>query len=476
MTRQGRTWAVASRIAAVAVVVALVGVAAACGGEREASDGPSADGGGATTAAPAASGGDRAAFGDLPSPCRPGDPSGAPDQGVDDATVTIGYGDDAGFQGNPGANHQMSDAVRALIDWCNEQGGINGREVVGTYYDARITEVTNVMTEACDQVFMLVGEGFSLAGTAEQTRLGCGLPAVPGILGGSDVANAPLMVSPAPQPVDYFNVQGAAALADAFPEAVTKAGIMLPDFPATVDLAEKATGTFPSVGWQFLDCTQRYPITGVTDFRPYLQKLADCGAEVVFTPDAAANLENQLDAAHQLEFEPIWMVTSTVYDENFANWNQNGNADQVYFGNAFVPLADTTPGTANAVYVELVTGSGGDVSYLGQQAASAFLLWATAADACGDELTRECVMQELAGVHDWTAGGLSSPQDPGGNLPGECGLVLKVEGTGFVQWQPEAVGEFACDPSYLAQVDPPIATAGVLELDGERVAHRNEPG
>jgi ABC-type branched-subunit amino acid transport system substrate-binding protein len=467
MGRRGRR---GYRSVLVAVVVGVALVAAACGSGRSDDSGSSAP----TTGAP--TGGQAVTFGDLPSPCGPGSPSGSPDQAVDATSVTIGYGDDAGFQGNPGSNHQMSDAVRALIDWCNQQGGINGRQVKGEYYDARITEVNNVMTEACTQVFMLVGQGFALGGSGEQTRLGCGLPSVPGILGGSDVANAPLMVSPAPQPVDYMNVEGAAALAKAHPEQVKKAAIMLPNFPATIDFTQRVTGTFPSVGWQFLDCTQTYPISGVTDFRPFLQKLKDCGAQVVFTTDTAANFENQLDAANQIDFHPIWMATSSLYDANFAKWNQNGNADGVYFGNVFVPLEDTSAGTANAAYVDIVTAHGGDTSYTGQQSASAFLLWATAAKACGNALTRTCVMQQLKDVHEWTAGGLSSPQDPGGNKPGDCGLVLvlQVQGTAFVQWQPETVGEFSCDPSYLAAVTPPIDSVAGLKLDADRVAHKNE--
>ena len=36
------------------------------------------------------------------------------------------------------------------------------------------------MTEACSQVFMLVGQGFALDGGAEQTRVACGLPSVAG--------------------------------------------------------------------------------------------------------------------------------------------------------------------------------------------------------------------------------------------------------------------------------------------------------
>jgi len=454
-------------VAAVAIVVAVV-VLGACGSGRDEAE-PSS--GSDTTQA----GAGVPQFGDLPSPCGPGEPAGSPDQAVDATSVTIGYGDDAGFQGNPGVNHQMSDAVRALIDWCNEQGGINGRRVEGIYYDARITEVTNVVTEACSQVFMLVGQGWGLAGSAEATRLGCGLPSVPGVLGGSDVANAPLMVTPSPQPVDVYNVQGAAALAAEHPEAVRKAGIMLPNFPATIDFTQRVTGSFPSVGWEFLDCTQVYPISGVTDFRPFLQKLKDCGAEVVFTTDTAANFRNQLDAALLVDFDPIWFATSSVYEASFAEWNQSGNADDVYFGNVFTPLEDRTEGSANAAYVDIVTAHGGDVSYTGQQSASAFLLWATAATACGDELTRECVLRELEAIDDWTAGGLSSPLDPGRNLPGECGVLMRVQGTAFVPWAPSELGRFDCDPSYLVEVEPPIDAMASLQLDADRVARKNEP-
>jgi ABC-type branched-subunit amino acid transport system substrate-binding protein len=273
-----------------------------------------------------------------------------------------------------------------------------------------------------------------------------------------------------------MNVEGAAAIAEAFPDAVKKVGVMEPNFPATIDYTQRAKGSYTSVGWEFLDCTQSYAISGVTDFRPYLQKLKDCGAEVVLTTDTGNNLQNALDAAEQLDFHPIWMATSAVYTAAFSAWNVNGNADNVYIPNVFVPVEDTRPGTANAAYVDIVTAHGGDVSYTGQQAASAFLLWATAAKACGNDLTRACVMQQLKGVHEWTAGGLSSVQDPGGNLPGECGMVIKVEGTAFVQWQPDAVGEFTCDPSYLVEVDPPTDTAATLQLDGDRIAHKNETG
>ena len=424
-----------------------------------------------TTSPPSAT--DR--FGDLESPCGPGDPTGGTDQGVDATSITIGYGDDAGYTASPGINKDASDAVRAMIGWCNDQGGIGGRQIKGNYYDAKITEVNNVMAEACSQVFMLVGQWWALASSGEQTRLDCGLPTVPASLAGSDQANAPLLVAPIAQPIDYFNAAGPAQLAKLFPEQVQKVGIAEANFPSVVDYVQRFTGAVGQVGWKFLDCKVQYPITGVSDFRPYLQRLKDCGAETVFTLDTAGSFTNMLDAAEQLDFHPLWVNVASVYSEDFAESNTSGNADNVYFSYDLVPIDYDAAGSANAKYLELVGAEGGRIGYGGQTATSAFLLWATAVKECGDDVTRACVMEKLKAIHDWTAGGISSPQDPGGNMPGQCQQVMRVQGTAFEQYDPGAPGEFECDPSYVVKIDPaPDALAG-LKLDSDRVAHNYLP-
>jgi len=325
-----------------------------------------------------------AAFGTLDPVCGDGSASGSSDQGVTDSEITIGYGDDAGFSANPGIGHHASDAMEALIAWCNDLGGINGRPIKGSYYDA--------------------------------------------------------------------------------------------NFPSVIDFGQRIVGAVGTVGFEFLPCTIQYQISGVSDFRPYLQRLKDCGVETVMTVDVETNLMNVLDAANQLDYHPIWInIAASVYTETFAAANTNGNADRVYFLNGMVPLDDTPEGSANAKYVELVTEHGGDIGYVGQLATSAFLLWATAAKACGSDLTRECVLEHLGGVHEWTAGGLSSPQDPGSNMVGHCELVMKVEGTSYVQWEPTAEGQFACDESYAVKVDPEPDAMATLRLDGDRVAQKNLP-
>jgi ABC-type branched-subunit amino acid transport system substrate-binding protein len=453
-------------VRAAALLGASVLLLSACGGGRSSSDSGSSN---TTTKAGTESGVPQ--FGDLASPCSPGSPSGSPDKAVDASTVTIGYGDDAGYTAAAGLGHEASDAVKAMIDWCNAQGGINGRTVVGKYYDAKITETANVMTEACAQTFMLVGQFFALPEGAEQTRIECGLPTVPGVVSGGAIAMAPLSVASYPQPIDYYNVGAAAELAKAFPNEVKKAATMLAIFPNLTDYGQRFTRTVPSVGWNFIGCDQQYPITGVSDYRPYVQKLKDCGVETVFILDLQTGLENILDAANQLDYHPIWLDSAAAYTQDLAAWNVNGNADKVYFGNSFVPLDYTPEGSANAAYVDIVKGAGGDLSYSGQVSTSSFLLWATAAKACGDDLTRDCVMKNLKATHSWDAGGLSTEQDPGANLIDHCIQVMKLDGTKFVQWQPSETGQFACEDSWATKVEPPIDAFAVLKVGDDRLAH-----
>ncbi len=450
----------ASRICCAAVLV-LVLTMTACGSGRDSSDPEESTDTTATSAT-------EASFGTLESPCGEGDATGATDQGVTDTSITIGYGDDAGYTASPGLGHQMSDATKAFINWCNDQGGILGREVVGEYYDAKITEVNNVMTEACAKVFMMVGQGFVLDSAQEVTRRACGLPSVPASAVSPQHTNAPLMWTTNPVPGDYWNTAPAAQLEELYPDKVAKAAIMWGNYAATIDTRDKILSTFPEFGWNFLDCGVEYNIAGESDWKPFMQRLKDCGAEVVyFVGSPYPNFENALDAAAQIGYDPVWLVTGNFYEDAFRDWNTNGLADNVYMGYTFTPFeeADTSPATQQ--YMDILAKSGGDISQLGMQATSSFLMWATAAKSCGSELTRECVGTYLDGVTSWDGGGLSPPTNPGENLPGECGMFLKMEGASYVRISPEEPGTFDCDPSYASKVTGPLLERNPLDENRE---------
>ncbi len=438
-------------------VVALV--AGACGGGRSGSNSTSS-----TTAKASATD-----FGTMKSPCGPGDAKGATAQGVTDTQITIGYGDDAGYTAAPGLNKEMSDAVKALMKWCNDQGGINGRKVVGNYYDAKIMEVNNAMTQACSQVFMLVGQGWSLDSAQEATRIGCKLASVPTYTVSPQFANGDLMVQPTPNPADYYDAANAFDFAAKFPDAVKKAATMYANYAATIDSTEKAVIAYKQAGWTFLDCSQVYSIGGEANWVPFVQKLKDCGAQVVyFSGSPAPNFENVLDAAKQIGYNPMWMQEANFYDTNFAKWNTSGNGDNVYVRMSYYPLEQADINPAVAKYIELVKANGGSTSLLGEQAAAAFLLWAQGAQACGSNLTSDCVISTLKKVTSYDAGGLQSPTNPGANMPGDCAMVLKLTGTKYTQFLPEKVGTQSCNSKYLIKLTGPVVDRA--KLDANRIS------
>jgi ABC-type branched-subunit amino acid transport system substrate-binding protein len=454
----------------IAVLAALVVVVAACSSDR--GDEPAAAGDETDTTETGDEGGDGIptdSFGTLETPCGEGDGGPAGDQGVTEDQIVIGYGDDAGFPTSPGLSHETSDAIEAMIAWCNEQGGINGREIVGNYYDAAITNVTNAMTQACSEVFMLVGEAWALDSGQEEIRVGCGLPAVPTYSVSPEFANGPLAVQPVPNPADIYTAGWAGQIAELFPEEVKHASVMYGNFAATIDTKDKVVQTFDDFGFEFLDCPIEYNIAGESDWKPFAQRLSDCGAQVVYySGQPYPNMQNLLDDAAQIGYSPIWLVDLNAYLRSFAEWNATGYGDNVYLRTAFYPFEQADDVPALQQYIDIVEANGGDTSLLGVQSTSAFLLWATAADACGAELSRQCVLDELDGVTSWEAGGLHTETNPGENLPPECNMLLKLDGTSWVQAYPEEEGEMVCDPE--GNIELTGRVVDQAELDENRVS------
>ena len=272
-----------------------------------------------------------ATFGTLPSPCGKGHATGTTDTGVTNSTINIAYGDDRGFSGLPGLDQEMGDAVKDMISWCNAQGGIGGRKLVGDYGNAAVTNVGSVVTQECKQDFMLVGEGFALDGSAEQTRLGCNLAAVPGFTVSSVVANAYEMYQASPNPANASPVSSAYEAEKLFGSKTKHAGVYGSTLSTQESSTNKAVQAFTEVGWKFLpNCTANIDYNGEANYTPFVQKLQSCGAQIVFN-DATpgATLYGAFEAENQIGYDPIWVMDSGAYTASFAQWNTEGLANNV---------------------------------------------------------------------------------------------------------------------------------------------------
>ncbi len=390
-------------------------------------------------------------FGTLPSPCGKGHATGATDEGVTNSTINIAYGDDRGFSGLPGLDQEMGDAVKDMIAWCNAQGGINGRKIVGDYYDAAVTNVGSVMTQACKTDFMLVGEGFALDSLAEQTRLGCNLAAVPGFTVSPVVANAYEMYQASPNPANASPVSSAYQAETLFGSKTQKAGVYDSTLSTQEESTAKAVQAYTEAGWKFVpNCSVNVNYNGEANYTPFVQKLQSCGAQVIFN-DATPGptLYGAFESESQIGYDPIWVMDSGAYTAAFAQWNTDGLANNVYVRISYEPLEAAKVVPAVSQYLSIVKKYGGLTSQLGEQATSSFLLWATQAKACGSTLTRQCMINHLAKVTNWTGGGLNASGNPSKNIPPNCGLLMKLDGTKWVQAYPKKLGTFDCSSKYV---------------------------
>jgi hypothetical protein len=399
-----------------------------------------------TTQAPAVK------FGTLASPCGPGTATGATDQGVTNSNITIGYGDDAGYAGDPGVT-EMSDAVKAFMKWCNDQGGINGRQVLGQYKDAAVFNVVSKVQDLCKTAFMLVGEGWALDVGAEQVRVACNLVAVPAYTAGVDVANGPMMFQPAPNPDDYLPAASLFQAAQLWPAQVKAADALHTTLSASEVSIAKVTQAGTGAGFTWLNCGVKVNFTGEPDYTPFAQRFKSCGAQLIFSNQPPGPLTyNFLTALDKLGYHPTILGEADVYSPAMAQWNTAGLGDNVYVRQAFQPLENASVVPAVQQYLTIVKASGGKVGPLGEQAASAFLLWATAAKTCASNLTRQCMVNTLAKTHQWDGGGLQAVTDPGANMPAACGMLVKLTGTSWAQFYPKTPGQMDCNPSYVAHI------------------------
>ena len=413
-------------------------------------------------------------FGNLEWPCGPGDALGATDQGVSDDRIVIGGGDDRGFTGSPGLNRAQTEALGAFVAYCNSLGGINGRTVELVVYDAAIFDVAARMAEACDQVFMLVGQGFALDQSGEELRQGCGLASVPAWSVSADFAHAPLMYQSVPNPGDQQAMSQAFQVAELFPGAIGDSAAMFANFGATIETKDKAVASWPDAGYEF-DLEIPYNVLGEEDWTPFVLQLKDADIDhIYYVGSCIPHYQELRQAAVVNDYQAIWTVEANFYESACAEANADGAMDDTYIRLVHIPFEEAEASEAMRDFLDVLGESDVESSLLGVQAAASFLLWAVGARACGSELTRQCVLDNIGALENWNAGGIQVPTVPHDNDAPVCGLLLELEGTGYQRAAPSEPGTFECESSWRVTVATDAAEAAAL--DENRVSRLYETG
>lgn len=418
------------------------------GGEDQAQDGGGGEGGGAL-------GPDSEELGSVPNPCGGEAAGGGPTDtpGVTDDTIRIGVISDKENDLAPVPTIGVEEAVRAFVDLCNEAGGINGRELELLTYDSEVLRTDDVTKEACaDDLFALVGSGSVQDQLGVETRIGCGLPEVAAYSATSTRSESDLFFQPIPGTKShFFNVGPCRFIAERHPEAVTRAAILYTDLPAASTRAAQMRDLCEAeAGFEFV-VDQGIPF-GSTSFGPVVSQMKDQGVRYFTMVSAASDTLAILRelAAQGVELEVI-DLGQQYYDNAVAD---DGSAEGAYVLTNTVPFSEADEHPMLGLYLdrlEAIGASEAHITTLGVQAFSAALLWATATDALGADVTREGLVTELEGIEGWDGGGLHMTADPGTGAHNECFLYLRLTDGEFVREHPDE--GFSCEPGDVIETE-----------------------
>jgi ABC-type branched-subunit amino acid transport system substrate-binding protein len=453
------------------LLLALALVAAACGRSDNKSSGNSSTS--STSGSSAQTTSDN--FGTLTKVCGGGTASGSPAQGVTPTSVKLGVFSDPGFSGRPGLNQELFDTATVFAKWCNDNGGINGRKVEVDQHDAALTNVKAQMTSACADDFMLTGGGAVFDQDGVKTRLECLMPDIAGYLVSPEARGADLAVQPVPNSITELPSGDMKYLAKKYPEGAKNYGVLAGDIATTKVVGEQYSEMADSLGWHKV-YDDVYPAVGVSDWTQYAQAIKSAGVKGLIwvgEPEFLAKLEQALN---NIGYKPDFIRTdANHYDRKLID---NGGAaikDNIYIRSVFYPFEEASKNPATKQYLDLFAKylpSGKNRTYLGLQAMSAWMLFAQAAKACGNDLTRKCVYDNAKKVTAWTGGGLHAQTDPAAGTAPYCFTVEQATPNGFVRVKDlnPNQGIFHCDPKDVYKLKKSYGQGVTLQDVGKTMA------
>lgn len=452
----------------IALLCTALLVLSACGSrvsDDEAGTGQNLNGGGSEpagggdTGGAGGDGGDK--IGTLDNPCSATKAKGAAAAGeaapgVSADTIRIGVISDKKNDITPVPTIGIEEAVAAFVAFCNDSGGINGRQLDLKTYDSQIFKTDDVTKSACnDDLFALVGTGAVLDAQGVSTREECGLPEVGAYSASPERSLSKNFFQPVPGTrAKEFNNGPCKYLKSEFPEAVKKAAVVYTDVPASKSRGLATKEACTKAGFDFV--VDKGIAFGEKNFGPVVSEMKSKKVEyftiVSVVPDTAALLREMKNQ----DYKPkVIDLGQQYYDEAMA---AEPAADGALVLTNTTPFAEEDDTPALQVYSEWLDKEGGRPSSLGVQAFSAGLLFAQAAASLGNDLTREGLIAALKEIHEWDGGGLQMTTDPGAGTHNDCFLYLRITDGKFERAFPDK--GFECDPKNIVKLSGNYTTAG----------------
>ena len=441
------------KLAALAALSVLT--LAACGSSGSSSSSTSNSSGSTSSATTQAGSAASGTFGTLGAVCGPGSATGATATGVTNSSVEVSVIADINVPGAPGLLQPMWDSATAFTDWCNAAGGIDGRKVILDKRDSQETDYLPQVETSCTADFAMVGTMGVLDNTGVAAWEKCGIPNFTASTVSEAAANASLMYPVNPLPADQENIGGFPVIFQQYPGVQDHIGSLYAEGAAGAREQHTYNEAIAADGGKVV-YTAEYNSTGQVNWAPYVEAMKNAGVQMLFLNDTIATsvaLDQAMSTAGW--YQKVQISPPQDYDTSFLTTGASVAKNYyVYMPSEPLEAASAVPAVAQYESIVQKYVPTAHLGFFGEMAFSSWLLFAEGAKACGSNLTRTCLEQQVAKQTTWTGGGLQGSINPASNKASQCFIIMKIENSKFVQAIPSTLGQFYCNPANVPIVKP----------------------
>ena len=370
------------------------------------------------------------------------------DVGITDNAITLAViADDA----------ETFEGMQAWQSLINRRGGIADRKIRLDLLETGGTAegYANAVTTACDRDFAIVGS-FSRFDTSAENA-GCALipdlPVQP-VAGGHSTASNTFAAFPRQAGIEavgpyaylFANVAGCCNQFVLVPDADPERAHTL----AAIDAAV-------AVGFTTAGSVDVAPSDDATRYAEILDEMEAAGSTFATSGlGRASTVLLRTTAVGRAPDVAAWYCDASCYDDTFLT--DGGDAvDGQYVAIETAPFSDRSEVGAMRGYLRMSKRLEQESSYAGLRAFATGMLWEAAAkqvvtDQGENGLTRARLLDALANIYDFTAGGIAGSTDVATGTPNGCYVLLQVVDGAFERVNPTDKGTLDCGSQNLVEL------------------------
>ena len=350
------------------------------------------------------------------------------------------------------------DSVQGMQAWASSvnKKGVGGRKIVIDPFvvNGDPGQFAAAVDTACTKDFAIVGS-FSAGDSSLGNLAGCGIPDLPARAVSSVHAGAPNTYAVVPTKSTQQQVGGFKWLQSAVSGCCKQYVISSTNAQAAA-ATQASVQAANTVGFTSAGGTTLANDAPQSAYTPVVEETKAKGAtfgrsDLPLTSTIALRTEA---LAQSVTGVKAWFCLAQCYQPTFLS--QGGtNVEGQFVQIGTNPFEDAASIPAMKKYLS----AGGPRNEAGLESASAGLLFQTAAnqviaDVGKAGLTRAALVEAVAGIDDFTAGGILGVTNVGGRVPTGCFVMMKVGSGKFARAEPAGAGQLSCGAQNLLTVGP----------------------